>query len=109
MKGKCKYLPQYLSAVRQIHLLRVGTPVPTFPKLYYVLRAYSKWEEENYPQEVRVELSATNVQRIIMIIGGDLVVYKLFAIGLQPFLHFASMGFVSFSNEPSKCKRNVCR
>lgn len=58
-------IPQYLSAVRQMHLLVVGTPVPSFPFVWHVLRAYRRWEEDNFPlPAVRGGIPADLVQQI---------------------------------------------
>lgn len=58
-------LAQYFSAVRQMQVILTGVPVPTYPFVAHVTRAYARWEEENYPQkEVRVGVSASVVQAI---------------------------------------------
>lgn len=58
-------IPQYLSAVRGMQVVLYGTPVPSFPFVWHVLRGYRRWEEEHYPQrEVRCGIPATVVQQI---------------------------------------------
>lgn len=58
-------IPQYLSAVRRMHLTLTGIAVPAFPYLDIVIRAYRKWEEGTFPQaSVRCGLSADILQRI---------------------------------------------
>jgi hypothetical protein len=58
-------LPQYMSAVRSMHLMLVGTPVPPCPLLAHTLRAYERWEEEHFPAlEVRLGISASTVQLV---------------------------------------------
>ena len=58
-------LPQYLSAVRQMHLAVIGEAVPSFPMVWHVIRGFRKWEEANFPQRtVRAGVPASIVQRI---------------------------------------------
>jgi hypothetical protein len=58
-------LPQYMSDVRSMHLMLVGTPVPICPLLAHTLRAYERWEEEHFPAlEVRLGVSASTVQLV---------------------------------------------
>ena len=58
-------LPQYLSAVRQMHLMSVGTAVPEYPLVQQVLRGYDRWEEMYFPSsDVRCGISAAVVRQI---------------------------------------------
>lgn len=58
-------IPQYLSAVRTMQTLALGTPVPSFPFVWHVIRAYRRWEEHHYPApEVRCGVSASLLQQI---------------------------------------------
>lgn len=58
-------IPQYLSAARQVHYMYTGTQVPTYPLVEHVLRAYSKWEEANFPKEdVRCGVAAHDMLRV---------------------------------------------
>jgi len=58
-------LPQYFSAVRQMQITLIGIEVPQYPFLQHVIRAYERWEEQNYPAtEVRCGISATMIQAI---------------------------------------------
>lgn len=58
-------IPQYISAVRRMHDLYTGRPLPSFPFLDSVIRAYGKWEESKYPRElVRCGMDA---QKMLMI------------------------------------------
>lgn len=58
-------LPQYFSAVRTMHSTLLGTAVPDFPFLPMVVRAYTKWEEEAFPQPtVRLGVPATMMQQV---------------------------------------------
>lgn len=58
-------IPQYLSAVRRMHELYTGRPVPTYPFVDVVIRAYGKWEEQQYPKEsVRCGIDATIMLRV---------------------------------------------
>lgn len=58
-------IPQYLSAVRQMQLVLHGTAVPAFPFVWHVLRAYKRWEEQNYPQTaVRCGVPASVMKQI---------------------------------------------
>jgi hypothetical protein len=58
-------LSQYVSAVRSKHLMLIGTPVPPYPLLPHVLRAYQRWEEKRFPMlEVRLGVSASITQLV---------------------------------------------
>ena len=58
-------VPQYLSAVRQMHTLITGESLPSFPFADLTLRAYRNWEEQYFPVEkVRCGLGAEKVQQI---------------------------------------------
>lgn len=58
-------IPQYLSAVRQMHQTTLGYAIPSFPLVAALIRGYSRWEEANFPKtEVRCGIPATIIQRI---------------------------------------------
>lgn len=58
-------LPQYLSAVRTIQSTLLGTAVSDFPFLPMVVQAYTKWEEEQFPQPAaRLGVAATVMQQV---------------------------------------------
>lgn len=58
-------LAQYISAVRQMHLMSVGTPIPEYPLIHQVLRGNARWEEKSFPRpEVRFDISAEILRRI---------------------------------------------
>lgn len=58
-------IPQYLSAVRQMQVVVLGTPVPSYPFVWNVLRGYLQWEGLNYPQpDVRCGVPASILQQI---------------------------------------------
>lgn len=59
-------VPQYLSAVRQMHLLYVGSEFPPFPFADLVLRSYKKWETDLFPSKtVLVGASAEVIQQVL--------------------------------------------
>ena len=48
-----------------MQLILTGKTVPTFPLVSHVIRAYSRWEESNYPtEEVRCGVPAALVRKI---------------------------------------------
>lgn len=58
-------IPQYLNAVRQMQLATMGYEVPPYPLVNVVIRGYTRWEEEKFPQqEVRCGVPASVVQQI---------------------------------------------
>ena len=58
-------IPKYTSAVRTMHQAFYGTPVPHFPYVEGVKRAYTRCEHENVPaEEVRCGIITDNVKRI---------------------------------------------
>lgn len=58
-------LLQYLSAVNQMHRMVCGEEPPSFPLVSHAIRAYGKWEEDNYPKpDVRIGIPASVVQLI---------------------------------------------
>ena len=58
-------IPQYFSAFRQRQLTTAGNPVPDFPYVKHVLRAFSRWEEQEFPvASVRVVINASQIKAI---------------------------------------------
>lgn len=58
-------IPQYLTAVRQMHQLVTGQSVPKLPFVDIVQRAYGKWEEEHFArEEVRCGVPATAMMEV---------------------------------------------
>ena len=58
-------LPQYISAVRHMHMKLLGCVAPPAPFVSHAIRAYARWEELTHPTpERRAGLSASTVQQI---------------------------------------------
>lgn len=60
-----KYIPKYLSAVRQMQVTWNGKDVPHYGYLDMVVRVYRSWKEVNYPRDdVRCGVSADHMKRV---------------------------------------------
>lgn len=58
-------IPQYLTAVRQMHQFVTATSLPRYPFVDIMMRAYSKWEEEYFPVDmVRVGIGADTMMLV---------------------------------------------